>query len=236
MHRFLWDMHYTPLPGGGGRGGYPMQAIFQDTALSITSIWAAPGRYTAKLTVNGHSYSQPLTLRMDPRVKNTLGVQQQFTMSKQLYDEVLAAQKAHAELRAFRTQVQALEGRAQGPAAEAMAAFDKKAADLEGATGGGRGGRGGGGGGGGRGGISSGPETLSTAGGSLTALIRLLEGADVAPSTQLAAAVTNRRTAVAAVIQKWTALKTTDLAALNVQLKQANLPELKLEPAPRAGL
>jgi photosystem II stability/assembly factor-like uncharacterized protein len=235
MHRSLWDMHYTPLPGGGGRGGYPMQAVFQDTAPSITSIWAAPGRYTVKLAVNGQSYTQPLTMRMDPRVKNALGVQQQFTMSKQLYDDVLATQRAHTEMVALRGQVQALASRAQGPAAEAVAAFDKKAAALEGATGGGRGGRGGGGGGG-RGGISSGPETLSSAGGSLTALIRLLEGADVAPSTQLAAAVTNRRTAVAAVMQKWIVLKTTDLAALNAQLKQANLPEVKLEPAARAGL
>ncbi|MDE3167687.1 MAG: glycoside hydrolase, partial [Acidobacteriota bacterium] len=45
MHRFMWDMHYTPLPMGGGRGGaeYPMQAIAHDTAPAITSIWAAPG-------------------------------------------------------------------------------------------------------------------------------------------------------------------------------------------------
>ena len=32
MHRFLWDMQYTPLPGGGGRGGLPIAAIAHDTA------------------------------------------------------------------------------------------------------------------------------------------------------------------------------------------------------------
>ena len=32
MHRYTWDMHYTPLPGGGGRGGLPIAAIAHDTA------------------------------------------------------------------------------------------------------------------------------------------------------------------------------------------------------------
>ena len=102
----------------------------------------------------------------------------------------------------------------------------KKAAALEG--GGGRGGRGGGGGGGGRGGVAAGPETLSSAGGSLTTLLRLLEGADAAPTTQLAVAVADRRAALAKLMGQWTALKGAELAALNARLKQANLPEVTL--------
>jgi hypothetical protein len=200
-----------------------MQAIFQDTAPAINSIWAAPGRYTVKLTVNGQTYSQPLTLKMDPRVKDALGVQQQSTMSKALYDDVLAAEKALAQVRAVRAQLAEMRDRA-GSAADAIAAFDKKALEIEGATGGGRGGRGGGGG---RGALPTGPETLSSAAGSLSGLIRLLEAADVAPTTQLAASVADRRRQIAALMQRWTALKTTDLATLNAQLKQANLPAVK---------
>src|SRR4029078_10217454 len=56
MHRFVWDFRPTPPAtgrggrgggggGGGGRGGLPP---------------SAPGTYTAKLTVNGRSYTQPL--------------------------------------------------------------------------------------------------------------------------------------------------------------------------------
>jgi photosystem II stability/assembly factor-like uncharacterized protein len=236
MHRFLWDMHYTQLPGGGGRGGLPMQAIVHNTAPAITSIWAAPGRYTVKLTANGQTYSQPLTLKMDPRVKDALGVQQQFTMSKQLYDDVLATQKALAQLRSLRAQLAQVRDRA-GAAAETLAAFDKKATEVEGATGGGRGGRGGGGG---RGALPTGPETLSSAAGSLTTLMRLLEGADVAPTTQLAASITERRRQVATLMQRWNALKTTELMAVNAQLKQAKLPEVKVDetaapPASRSG-
>jgi len=31
MHRFLWDIHYQPIPGGGGgRGGLPIAAVPHD--------------------------------------------------------------------------------------------------------------------------------------------------------------------------------------------------------------
>ena len=38
---------------------------------SANAPWASPGTYTVRLTVNGASYSQPLTLKLDPRVKTS---------------------------------------------------------------------------------------------------------------------------------------------------------------------
>jgi len=63
MHRFVWDFRPTPPAaggrggrggggGGGGRGGPPP---------------SAPGNYSVRLTVNGKPYTQPLTLKRDPR-------------------------------------------------------------------------------------------------------------------------------------------------------------------------
>jgi photosystem II stability/assembly factor-like uncharacterized protein len=229
MHRYLWDMHYTPLASTGGRGGganYPMQAVVHDTPPSRTSIWAAPGRYSVKLTVNGKSYTQPLTLRMDPRVKTTpLGLQQQFTLSKQLYDDANSVANAMVQMRALRAQVAQAKNGAQGAAAQAIAAFDQKAAGIEGG-GGGRGGRGGGGG---RGAVAPGPETLSSATASLATLIGLLEEADVAPTAQLNAAVADRHAAAAALMSRWQTLKTVDLPALNAQLKEANLTAIRID-------
>ncbi len=69
-------------------------------------------------------------------------IQQQSTISRQLYDETLAVQKALAQLRALRAQIRDMK--AEGAAAQALAAFDKQAAAIEGGGGGGRGGRGGG--------------------------------------------------------------------------------------------
>ena len=152
MHRFFWDMRYQALPGGGGGrgggGGLPMQAIAHDTAPASGAPWVAPGQYSVKLTVNGKSYTQPITVRMDPRVRlSALEIAHIGSLSKQLYDGVLYAQTALQQLQSMRDQVKALQEKAGGHGAvfDALAAFDKKAADLQG-TGGGGGGRGGRGG------------------------------------------------------------------------------------------
>ena len=67
-HRFLWDMHYTPL---NVPPSYPISAIVGETAPAPTSPWVMPGTYTVKLTANGKIYTQPLTVKMDPRVKTS---------------------------------------------------------------------------------------------------------------------------------------------------------------------
>jgi hypothetical protein len=130
------------------------------------------------------------------------------------------AQAALQQLRAMRAQVKPLQERAgQGAVSQALAAFDQKAAALEGTTGFGFGGGGGGLGPGGGGT----PDTLATMGGALSSLMGLLQGADVAPTSQLAAAVADRLQAMAKVMERWNALKTHDLEAMNAQLGQANL-------------
>ena len=86
VHRFLWDLHYTPIPGLPAQ--YPIAAVVHNTAPEATSPWAMPGNYTVVLTVNGKSYRQPLTLKMDPRVKaSQADLAEQFRLSKQVYDE-----------------------------------------------------------------------------------------------------------------------------------------------------
>ncbi len=149
------------------------------------------------------------------------GLQQQYTLSKQLYDAAGNAQKALAQLRKLRQHLQEAKGQAQGAIAEAIAAFGKKAGELEGASGGG--------GRGGRGGAPAGPPTLSTASGSLTQLMQLLDEADVTPTTQLTAAVSTRLAETSKLMARWNALKGAELAALNAQLKAAGLGEIGAE-------
>ena len=225
MHRFLWDLHCTPL--AGGRSGYGMQAIVHDTPPSITSIWVMPGRYTVKLTAGGKSYTQSLTVKMDPRVRTPLaGLQQQFTLSKQMYDDIVKTSKALEQIRAMRAQLGPLREKAgPGTTADAMAAFDQKLVAVGGATGGGRGG--------GRGAVAAGPDTLASVSSSLTQLMRLLESADVAPATQAVAAAADRRAALAKLVERWNALQSRDLADLNSRLQQANLPAVAAEAAAR---
>jgi photosystem II stability/assembly factor-like uncharacterized protein len=221
MHRFLWDMRYQPLEvaGGRGRGGLPIAATPHDTEPVPNAIWAPPGSYTVRLTVDGKRLEQPLALRLDPRVKTpAAGLAKLASMSLALYDGILESQQALQELRGLRGQVRIMKDEAAkaGKPAEALAAFDafeKEAAALEGGMGG-QGGaarRPGGGGptpmGPGGFGAAGGPDTLTSIGPSLNTLMMTLQGSDTEPTTQLAAAVNERLAALRSLLDKLKALK-----------------------------
>jgi photosystem II stability/assembly factor-like uncharacterized protein len=90
-HRFLWDMHYTPL---NVPASYPIAAIYGNTAPDATSPWVLPGNYTVVLTVNGKTYRQPLTIKMDPRVKITdAALKEQHSLSLTCYNRILGIDK-----------------------------------------------------------------------------------------------------------------------------------------------
>ena len=63
-HRFVWDLRFPP--GKGRKGGFTMAAIYRNTPGPQGPMVAA-GQYTVKLTVDGQSYVQPLTVKSDPR-------------------------------------------------------------------------------------------------------------------------------------------------------------------------
>jgi hypothetical protein len=153
-----------------------------------------------RLTVNGTTYTQPLTVRMDPRVKTPAAtLARQFALSKGVYDDINRTRGALDSLRAMRTSLRDVRGRSSGDAAAAIDSLDRAAAALEG---GGGGGAGGGGGGGGAGGT-----TLSGLLGQLAPLYDALQDADVAPTTQLAAAVQEAQRNVASTLTRWATVR-----------------------------
>jgi hypothetical protein len=247
MHRFFWDMRYQQLPGGGGGrgggGGLPMQAIGRDTAPASNAPWVAPGQYTVKLTAGGKTYSQPITVKMDPRVKTSaVDLAQIASWSKQLYQGVLDSQAAVQQMQAIRDQGRSLQEKAgQEKVAKALAAFDQKAVALQGTpgAGGGRGGRVGGGGGapadvaGGRGvgapAAGGAPETLASISSGLSSLIGPLQAADAMPPAHVVESINERLKSLAALKSRWASFKSIDLPALNAQLKQANLPAIEVK-------
>jgi hypothetical protein len=159
MHRFFWDVHLQPLGAGAAAGGglgavptqLPIQAIPYNSPTAATTPWAAPGRYIVKLTVDGKSYSQPIVVKQDPRVKTpALEMQKVYALTNAMYFGASEAQAAALKLGVMREQLAALAPRAQGATVQTLADFEKKAAALEGTRpaagggrGGGRGGRGG---------------------------------------------------------------------------------------------
>lgn len=95
LHRFVWDVHYAAP--AVDQFSYPISATPRNTAPEPKGMWAVPGTYTVKLTVNGQSMTRPLVVKMDPRVKTPLaGLQAQFALSKRLYDAIAKVHDALA--------------------------------------------------------------------------------------------------------------------------------------------
>ncbi len=218
MHRFVWDLHWSPPPGAADNVSFSISATPHNTAPQPLGPWVLPGTYTVRLTVNGTTQQAPLTVRMDPRVKTSpLVWQRQYQMSLQLYRALRQDSAAQQQVRTVRAQLNDLRGRATGELLTQVNEVDAAAAAVEGAGGGGRG-RGGRGGGGAPG--------LAAVAGQLASLMEMLQDADVTPTTQLVAAITSETAAFGQLLARWQGVRTRDLPALNARLRAAGLPEV----------
>lgn len=212
MHRFVWDVHYQPLPevpGGGtpgfGRGGLPIQAIPHNTAPAPSTPWVAPGTYTVTLTVDGSRLSQPIVVKQDPRVKTpALTMQQVYMLTKDMYFGAFDAHEAALKLAAMRRDAEQKRASTSSAEAAALGDFIAKATALEGtpAPAGGRGSAPG----------QTSPDTLWGVRTSLAGLMNSMQAADVAPTVNTLAAVNDALARRARVMARWRALSTTGTA------------------------
>lgn len=201
MHRFNWDLRFDPIAdegGGRGGGGGAGGAVPHRTYAAINAPWAPPGNYTVRLTVDGKSYTQPIVVKLDPRVKTpAVALTQLFTLTRTLYDDAVATHAAAVEARAKSAQVSDAALKAQ---------LDSIAPPAP--AGGGRGGRGGGGGGGGRGAAApSGPPSLDAASASALGATMAMQNADVAPTAAQVSAANQAHATATATLARWARLK-----------------------------
>jgi hypothetical protein len=188
-----------------------------------------------RLTVNGHVYPEPLIVTMDPRVPASREeLARLFEKEQHLASLMTQSTEALTQGRSLREQIQKLTGKSaaapaenaanppaakiSGPLADAVSAFEKKLAAV----------LGGGGGPGGFGGGASPSPTLARSSGALAGLYGGIDRADAAPTVAQLAAMDAAEKDFAAVLKQWNDFKSTDLPALNQQLKSANQPELQL--------
>ena len=123
MHRFVWDLRYTPPDAL--RHDYPMTATYQDTPREPRGPIAVPGEYTVRLTVDGKSFTQPLTLKMDPRVKTPpAALKQQFDLAMKVV-EMMSRTKSPDKARVngeLSRVLAAIEGADEAPTPQMAAA------------------------------------------------------------------------------------------------------------------
>ena len=216
MHRWVWDLHYTAPYST--RSDYPIAAVPHDTPRLPEGPGALPGRYTVRLTVNGHAYSEPLIVKMDPRIKATPeGLAQLFQAQSRLASMMSESSEAVVQARSAEEQLQKLAGQASGALADSIAALDKKIGVLAGA------------GGGGFFAAPSPKPTLGRSTGEVATLYAALDRGDYAPTASQSAAIERAAQGFAPLWNEWRAIKSTDIPALNKQLAAANLPAIKLE-------
>ena len=102
-NRFVWDLGYAPPPPLRVPGGPIFEAGRPMTPLAV------PGRYTVRLTVAGHSSTQPLTVTLDPRLPaSPADLARQLQLMRQINQAVSEDHVAFNQIAALRQQLQGI--------------------------------------------------------------------------------------------------------------------------------
>jgi len=233
-NRINWDLRYDNPPTFTHNYAQVMGAVPHATPWSPEGPLALPGVYTFKLTVDGKSYTQSVTVKNDPRSPATAAeLAAQHDLLMKLYDGSKEAWDGYQQVTAMRAAVSALSS--SNPPAEvagAVTAFTAKLAAVGGSAG--AGGRGGGG----RGATAAGPPpapNFATLNGVMNRQLEALDYGDQAPTEPMLKAwswaCADLRTAVAA----WKNINAVDVPLFNGVLTKSGLQPLKAAgPAPAA--
>lgn len=179
-HRFTWDMHYAPLDEPVN---FPIGATYMDTAPVATSPWAMPGNYSLNLITDGKTYTQNLTIKMDPRVTTTTNdLQIQHDLSKQCYDGKIKSTLILNEIKAYRKQLQAKIKVTKSSTLAKLKALDAESQELE-------------------------STNFSKIESSFATLLTFLEETDRPPTSQAMGAVAETQKQLQEAITKWNLFK-----------------------------
>ena len=219
MHRFVWDLHYA-LPKGVHRS-------FWGPAGPL----AVPGEYTVKLTANGKSSTQPLTIKLDPRVKTPQdALVQQFGLATRLATRLGEVSIAVEQASGLRKQIVERKKEAAGKS-DVIAALEglEKKVELAMETDGD--------GGFGLFGLAA-PgkehEPLPAVAAALTGLLIIVDSSDLGPTSDAAGAGAQWEVSAREALAGWTVFQKEDVAGVNALLEKAKLKRLALEESPAA--
>ena len=211
MHRFVWDLRYA-LPKG-------MRRSFWGPAGPL----AAPGNYTVKLTANGKTSTQPLTIKLDPRVKASQdALDRQFGLASKLAARLGEVSMTLQQAGDLRKQIDTRKKEAGGndELLTALQELEKKmeaavepdSDDEFGLFGLALPGRE--------------HEPLPRVEGALTRLLIIVDSSDVGPAADAATASVRWEEAAREALGRWASLQKDDLANANGLLERAKLKPL----------
>jgi len=216
LHRFIWPLQYPALPALAGGDAYTDGA------------WAPPGKYTVALTVDGRTYTQPLTVAPDPRMH--LGADayaRQFAFAREVEGTRARLAVAQGQAKRLHAAIRAAARKHPPGLAAQLAALDASVVADAGLQ------------------ESANPYNSWSAGSPGTRSFAFLsqalgkvaqsaDDADADPSPDARRGHAVLVPIVDEVLARWQQLLATDLVAMNTQLRNAGLPELGIEAMPAA--
>lgn len=129
MHRWIWDLR-GPSPTASHRE-YPISATPHDTPSTPLGPLVLPGVYTVRLLAGGHSLTQSLTVKMDPRVTaSAADLEALFTTESTLAAGTDESAKADMQAHSIREQIAKSLPKAQGELANSLNHLDGNLATL----------------------------------------------------------------------------------------------------------
>lgn len=214
MNRVTWNLRYDNPPAFSH--GYGINANPGETPAGPEGPLVLPGTYTIKLTVDGKTYSQTVTVRNDPRSPaKPAELAKQNELEVRLYDCVRQAWDSYQTVTAMRASVaEIIKSNPAEEVTKAAGEFDGKLASIGGSSGGG-GRRGGGGPGAG---TPAPPPSFSVVHGALLRQLNELGSGDMAPTEPLAKASVAACTSFEEALARWKKLNDEDLVAFNAVL------------------
>ena len=215
MHRFVWNLHYALPKALTGDGMYRF--------MNGDGLWALPGRYTVKLTVGGHTYSQPLEIKEDPRIEiSPEALQQQFDLGRAIERERLNIAEQSAQAGTLRAQLINARAKASGILRREIEDLITRIDAIAG--------------------VKPEENPANSVGLPTTDFVSLLylqgayanlgasvESADAAPSSGKRQTLAKYQMMLESALSKWRSLKAADLPRLNGELKSAGLAQLDLQ-------
>ena len=214
MHRWIWDLHYAAPTSL--RHEYPISAVPGDTPRYPLGPNVLPGDYTVRLTASGKSFSEPLAVKLDPRVTTPgSGLEQQFQLATRVASMLSGSSEAIMQARSIGDQIHKLLEQAQGPTGESLKNLDAKIVNLLGKPGDAP--------------LNSPGPTLNRTNSALGTLYTAVGQADAAPTAAQLHAAADAERELSGLMKSWEEIKASDLPGLNKELHGAKLSEIHPE-------
>ena len=201
LHRFVWNLHWPRPPAI--KYGYSIAAVWgEGTPVTPEGPWVLPGRYTVTLTVNGKTYTAPLMVAEDPRIKvSAADLQASLDFSQRIAAVLSRTRIGYGEKRAVLKQ---LDGVKDNSLHALVARIRQKPKEGE--------------------------ATFESVDSILTGIEGDLEAVDAAPTDAQHQAFDDARSKLADAQRRWNAIKTGALAELNASLKKSGRKPITIPP------